>query len=84
MARAIAFGSMLMLSTIGCTALVETDTDSLGAPPQACDPGSTNPCPCPGGGMGSQVCNSGGSYDACFCDAPAAGVGGAAQPQPAR
>jgi hypothetical protein len=78
-------GVMLLAGAAGCSAIVDPDVGKLGGPPPpACQPGDVlHNCACAGGKTGYQVCNSGGSYNACQCDGAgiagaSAGAGGAA------
>lgn len=86
MFRDLLLGSLLMplcvCGAIACTALVEADEDSLGAPPQACAPGEINNCPCTSGTSGRQKCNEGGSFDPCVCGVDSVVTAGTAAPAP--
>jgi hypothetical protein len=66
----------LIVAAAGCTALVDTDEESLGGVPMACEPGQISTCACPGGVTGTQACNAGGAYDDCLCEVGAAGNSG--------
>jgi hypothetical protein len=72
---------LLLASAMGCSAIVDPDVGKLGGPPPpACKPGQVvHGCACAGGVTGLQVCNLGGSYNACQCgSAASAGSAGTA------
>ena len=59
----------------GCSAVVDPDVGKLGGRPLSCTPNTRNPCVCPGGAFGSQLCNLGGAYNACECGTAGQGAG---------
>jgi hypothetical protein len=57
-----------LVSTAGCSAVVDPDIGRLGGPPPpTCMPGTIVNCACNGGLSGKQACNAGGTYNPCNC-----------------
>jgi len=70
-----------MVGCVGCSAVVDPDIGRLGRPPPpTCELGTVINCACIGGLSGRQICNEGGTFNACNCTPGIAGASGSTLP----